>query len=427
MNPRGPVATTWPDAQARMKPFTGRRAFDAVDPSTLDGKVMCGYQGWFLAQGDGAGLGWSHYGGREFRPGLCAIDFWPDMSEMTPGEQYATDFRNADGSVATVFSSYNPQTVDRHFAWMAQNGIDGVFLQRFGGELRTPQSYDKVDGVLENVRAAANANGRTWAVMYDLSGLDEGEINSIAMQDWKDLVDRMQVTQDPSYQHYRGKPLVAVWGIGFNDHRKYSLQACAALVDFLQHDPQYGGNAVMVGLPYYWRELKGDAVPDPALLDLARHADIVSPWAVGRYGPAEFASKLEHDVKPDIAWCQSKNIGYLPVIFPGYRWKNTPSMDNPNFKLIEIPRKKGAFFWQQGSGVISAGAKMIYIAMFDEMNEGTAIFKCTNTPPVGASSFGTLEGLPTDTYLWLAGRFSAMLKGQMPWQPEMPKRTDPAR
>ncbi len=51
-----------------------------VDPSTLTGKVMCGYQGWFHAEGDGAGLGWVHYGRGEPRPGRCSIDFWPDMS-----------------------------------------------------------------------------------------------------------------------------------------------------------------------------------------------------------------------------------------------------------------------------------------------------------------------------------------------------------
>jgi len=51
-----------------MLPFTGV-ARRGVDTSTMTGKVLCGYQGWFTAQGDGAGRGWTHWGkGGVFRP-----------------------------------------------------------------------------------------------------------------------------------------------------------------------------------------------------------------------------------------------------------------------------------------------------------------------------------------------------------------------
>ena len=55
---------------------------------------------------------------------------------------------------------------------------------------------------------------------------------------------------------------------------------------------------------------------------------------------------------------------------------------------------------------------MIYQAMFDEMDEGTAIFKCTNTPPVGESRFVTYEGQPSDHYLWLTGMGGRLLRGE---------------
>ena len=44
----------------------------------------------------------------------------------------------------------------------------------------------------------------------------------------------------------------------------------------------------------------------------------------------------------------------------------------------------------------------MYLAMFDEIDEGTAFFKCANEVPVGESPFLSFEGVPSDRYLWLA-------------------------
>ncbi len=97
-----------------MKPYTGPTA-PGVDRKTLTGKVLCGYQGWFCAEGDGAGRGWYHWGrGRRFEPGHCTIDLWPDTSELDTDERYATAFKHADGRQAEVFSSFNRKTNLRH-------------------------------------------------------------------------------------------------------------------------------------------------------------------------------------------------------------------------------------------------------------------------------------------------------------------------
>lgn len=409
-SPRGPLATSWDQAFARMHPFSGARAI-GVDPSTLNGKVICGYQGWFMAEGDSSGAGWVHFGLHEFKPGNCTVDYWPDMSEANASERYPTSFHNADGSVAMVFSSYNARTVDRHFKWMAEYGIDGAFLQRFGTELKTPEEYDHLNAILDNVRRGANNNGRTWAVMYDLSGLQAGDIQSVVMEDWKKLIDRMEINKDPSYQRQNGKPVVTIWGVGFDDGRNYTLDECAALVDFLKNDPKYGGNCVMLGLPYGWREQVRDAMKDPKLHDVIRKADIVSPWAVTRYNSIElFNNELSIYQQPDLAWCKENKLDYMPVIFPGFRWKNLMASRGHPDQSNKIDRERGKFFETQGKSLISSGVNMLYIAMFDEIDEGTAIFKCTNTPPIGASDFGTFDGMPTDTYLRIAGEFSAELK-----------------
>src|SRR6056300_1169883 len=86
----------------------------------LAGKVFAGYQGWYRTPTDGSGLGWEHYEtyDEQFEPGEVGIDFWPDMSEFSKDEKYATPFKHKDGSTAYVYTSQNQETVKRHFKWM---------------------------------------------------------------------------------------------------------------------------------------------------------------------------------------------------------------------------------------------------------------------------------------------------------------------
>jgi hypothetical protein len=95
---------------------------------------------------------------------------------------------------------------------------------------------------------------------------------------------------------------------------------------------------------------------------------------------------------------------------------------NPRSPLDQIPRRKGAFIWSQLVNAKASDAKAVYVAMFDEMDEGTAIFKCTNDPPVGESKFLALEGLPNDHYLWLAGMGGKLLRGEVPTSDAPPRR-----
>lgn len=66
---------------------------------------------------------------------------------------------------------------------------------------------------------------------------------------------------------------------------------------------------------------------------------------------------------------------------------------------------------------------MLYVAMFDEMDEGTAIMKCANHLPVGVQ-LCDYEGMPTDHYLWLTGKAGQMLRGEIPFSRQIPARDD---
>lgn len=93
--------------------WTGRllagEPFGVADCTTLQGKVMCGYQGWFRCPGDGSQQGWTHWS-RDFKrltPETIHVDLWPDMSEYSAAERFvAPGFTYEDGSPAQLFSSH---------------------------------------------------------------------------------------------------------------------------------------------------------------------------------------------------------------------------------------------------------------------------------------------------------------------------------
>jgi hypothetical protein len=269
--------------------------------------------------------------------------------------------------------------------------------------------------VLGNVREAARAAGRTWAVMYDLTGLKGGEIESVVMQDWKRLRRDLRILEDPTYQRHGGKPVVAVWGIGFNDGRLYTLEECQALLRFLHDNPEFGGLTTIAGVPWRWRTLDGDAIADAKLHEVLRSADVISPWAVGRYGsPADATRVIAGVHEADAAHCRERGQEYLPVIFPGFSWRNLMKMRGQEAPLNAIPRLRGEFLWAQAAARIRAGSTMLYVAMFDEMDEATAIFKTTAEAPNGAEGFVREPDVPPDHYLWLTGMVGRALRRETP-------------
>lgn len=378
----------------------------------IKGKVICGYQGWFNAEGDGMDLGWKHYALRgTFEPGSCSIDMWPDVSELSADEKFATPFRHQDGSPAFVFSSAHPTTVERHFRWMKEYGIDGVFVQRFVSTMKSDKRYENLNHVFALCQQSSAKYKRSIGVMYDLS-MSGSEVVEYVIRDWKQLVDKhnLRDTGKENVLTHEGKPLVAIWGVGFRN-RNYTMADIRKLITFFKEDPDYGGCNVLLGVPTYWRTLRNDCIEDPELHAVLKLADIIHPWTVGRYKNLEGIDAHKATLVADRAWCDQNNLDYMSVVFPGFSWHNLRSGTTP---LNAIPRLRGEFLWRQFYNAMSAGSEMIYVAMFDEIDEGTAIFKVTNDPPVGASRFATYEGLPSDYYLWLTGRAAAMLRNEIP-------------
>lgn len=387
---------------------------DVVDASSMNGKVMCGYQGWFNTPNDGCGRGWVHWGKAPLADGDFTVDLLPDVSELDADELCATGIKHRDGSPVQLYSAYNEKTVLRHLQWMQQYGIDGVFLQRFANGIGKPEVMKHYDRIVANLRGGAKTYGRAWGMMYDLSGLRDGEAR-LVIEDWKRLSGQDHITQDKQYIHQNGKPVVVIWGIGFgSDGRRPNMfEDGVELINFLKNDPTYGGNCVMIGVPHTWSGSvqKGDDYAK-GLERACEAADIIQPWAVGSCRTIDDVNRnAQVQWTRDLAWCKAHGKQYMPVVFPGFSWHNLRHATTPS---DQIPRDGGRFLWAQYVAAKKLDIPMVYQAMFDEVDEGTAIFKCTNDVPVGAKSvFVTYHGLPSDFYLKLVGEGTRLIRGEM--------------
>jgi len=400
------------------KPKEFFRLAGEVDPSTLNRKLLMGYQGWFACPGDGsAPNSWIHwFNNNSPTPTNTVVDFWPDTTELDPDELFATSMTYSNGAPAKLYSAYKQKTVMRHFKWMADNHLDGVFFQRFLSDL-SGSTLSLRNQVAANVRAGADAYGRVFAIMYDISGYPTNSLLSTLTNDWNYLINTQHVTNSPNYLHHKGKPVVAIWGFGFTQRPDNPPLAQQTIAWF-----KAAGCTVMGGVPSYWRTLTSDSQTDPGWNAAFRSFDVISPWAVGRYSSNSGSDTYRTSVTvPDLADCASPGIDYLPVIFHGFSWTNLNS--GP---YNQIPRNGGNFYWHQAYNGILSGCSMIYGAMFDEVNEGTAMFKIAPNraaqPAQGSFVPLDVDGytLPSDWYLQLANQAGKMLRGEIPLQSTIP-------
>jgi len=94
------------------------------------------------------------------------------------------------------------------------------------------------------------------------------------------------------------------------------------------------------------------------------------------------------------------------------------ALKEPHVSELQIKGRR-EFYWRQFTAAADLGMDMVYVAMFDEVDEGTAIFKVTDRPPSQAH-FETYDGLPSDWYLPLTSEGSKVIRGERPNQMTLP-------
>jgi hypothetical protein len=390
-----------------------------ADATTLQGKVMCGYQGWFRCPGDGSDQGWTHWS-RDFKrltPESIHVDLWPDMREYSAAERFlAPGFTYEDGSPACLFSSHNPATVLRHFQWMRDYGLDGAWVQHFLVGLPTGPArshYPSHRRVMEYAAEAARQTGRVWALSYDIAAMPTERIFDSLTADWKKLVDEGTIA-GPRYLHHQGRPVVQIWGFYWNNkHDAMDAPTASRLIDFFHAPGRYAAFLVGGGT-WDWRR-----VPDPQWQTFYRRFDAYSPWIVGnqlidKQGVSHPGTQRWAD---DLRDCRSHGMLFLPVVYPGFSWVN---LKNRAPGTVSISRREGRFYWEQFVTLAKLKVDCAYLAMFDEVDEGTAIFKLASAHRVDGPVIHRDRAYPSDWYLRLAREGTRMIHGRRPISEEIP-------
>jgi hypothetical protein len=369
----------------------------ASPPGDVVGKITVGYQGWFACTGDGSPLNgywhWSQNWGQQPSPSNTAIISWPDMREYI--NSYPTAYANlGNGQPARLFSQYDQQTVDTHFRWMQQFGCDTAALQRFnptGGEgpIR--------DAMAVKVRQAAEAFGRKFYIMYDVTNWTN--MQSQIKTDWTNKM--RAYTSSPAYAIQNGRPVVCIWGFGFNDPgRPFAPAACLDVVNWFKAQGCY----VIGGVPTWWRTGVSDS--RSGFIDVYNAFNMISPWMVGRTGDLAGLDSYYNNVNlGDQAHCNARGIDYQPCVMPG--------------DLSSGHRRHGDFYWRHFYNMCRLGSQGIYISMFDEYNEGNQIAKTAENASMQPTNFGRRaldeDGVAcsSDYYLRITADGGRMFKGQL--------------
>ncbi|KAG6854198.1 hypothetical protein C0991_009511 [Blastosporella zonata] len=302
---------------------------------------------------------------------------------------------------------------------MAEHGVDGAFLQRFVGQCDLEAGSEGIrrirDEVGDRVMEAAEKEGRAFAIMYDVSGVPSDRIQKIIERDWVHLIRNQGILDSPNYLRERGKPVVALWGFGF-ENAGHTPALVREVTKYIRNVTP-GGAYIMAGTPAHWRTAESDADRNPEFLDVwLNEFDAISPWTVGRYRNEQDADDFaETKMKRDTELIKKRNdegrwrkIDYIPVVLPGGSGFN---LSQGKWGFNAIKRDGGRFLWKQIFNAKRHGARTMYGAMWDEYDEGTAFMpvveKKRMLPVSDKHPFLSLDedgyDLPSDWYMRICG------------------------
>ncbi len=399
----------------------------------LKGKVTTGYQGWFATPNNSSSSlpyqKWFHWGTSGSNPNDLrdepffengnrkgvTFDLYPDITDYVKNGASLHDSglgshelsESVNGNItsnAELFSSADHIITNTHLGWMQDNNIDVVAIQRFANEIAhndpNLNSSKKAhrNQVLNNFKNSASTYGRKFYVMYDISGLEDMEDSNnqplyndsnwvnVIKHDWDNVINvNNTLTNSSGYAKEivkrsvgagTSKPVICLWGFG-EVGRIGNSASYKNLIKFFKDRGYY----VVLGVYKKFYQEQSN------LFSAFKKADMISPWYVGSFGWGSNGTDVNNfytnTVRPQMNWCNqtANNLDFMPVLWAGFSWYNLKGTD---FKKHE--RREGNLLWRQFYNAKNQFEDFsniknnppIYIAMFDEVDEGTAIMKAAN-------------------------------------------------
>ncbi len=266
---------------------------------------------------------------------------------------------------------------------MRKHNIDGAWLQRFN-----PKAGADTEWPLRNVSQAAAEEGRIWGVEYDVSGMADATVAAKLQADWEWLTTQFDILNDPRYVREGGEPVVFIWGLAVPD-RNFTTASANAVVDYFKAQ----GVHVIGGIPNSWNSLSA------AWKTRIEKYDGVLVW--------------QNNNTADAAFFRNRGQDFYPHIWPGFSWANLKQL--PATPLTQYTdRTGGQFYWSKGRDWINVGggADRLFIGMFDEYDEATAVMPMTDDPPAPSAAYGRFinnQGKPSDWWMSLTDELKRMM------------------
>ncbi|KAJ3558847.1 hypothetical protein NP233_g11419 [Leucocoprinus birnbaumii] len=340
-----------------------------ADPTTIQDKFLVEYRARYTCPGDGEPIspghqGWSGWYSEHIpdveRP---KFDIWPDMSSYSPSELYPVPgLTNSLNEQMHLFSSRNPVTVQRHarpdsvplylenlhhrhFRWMREHEIDGALLHRWASNLAVGREniVKRHNDILDKVRAAAEKEGRVFAIRYSFANTPTLTLLEDLTRDWKHLIHDKDLLASSSYLRENGKPVISLIYLG--DGRTLHAPGLIRSIVAMFRGATPGGAYILGILPFDWKSGLTDPSKNPELIDV---------WlsefdAIGPNVSQNNRERMQGDKDFITAWLADRGVGrnidYIPTVCPGQSSYNSDGAKSESFNRPQ--RDGGRYLWEQ--------------------------------------------------------------------------------